>query len=150
MNIAEVIENFLGYVFEAEPILDGELTELITHLDKLALSVANSNYVFDSTDYPDAPDCNYKETYEKISKRFPMLEHYNGVVDVSTNISSTEFSLGDAIDDIADIVGDLEEVLWCFKNTSVNDALWNFHNSFKTHWGRHLRDLQLHLHDLSY
>lgn len=150
MNIAEVIENFLSYVFESNPILDSELTELIAHLDRLALAVANSNYVFDETDYPDAPDSNYKETYEKVSKRFPMLGYYNCVIDVSINISSTDFSLGDAIDDIADIVGDLERVLWCFKNTSENDALWNLHNNFNIHWGRHLRDLQLYLHDHSY
>jgi hypothetical protein len=45
-----------------------------------------------------------------------MLGYYNCVIDVSKNISNTGFSLGDAIDDIADIVGDLEEVLWCFKH----------------------------------
>jgi hypothetical protein len=69
---------------------------------------------------------------------------------LSKNISSTDCSVGDAIEDIADIVGDLKEVLWCFKHTSENDALWNFHNYFKIHWGRHLRDLQLYLHDHRY
>ena len=66
---------------------------------------------------------------------------------LSDSIENSDIIVGDAIDDICDIVGDLQEVLWCFENTSENDALWHYEINFRSHWGRHLRDLQLYLHD---
>jgi len=150
MNIIEVIEGFLSYVYESKPLTDSELNEFIFHLDKLALTMANLEFVFDETEYPDAPEKNYNDTYKTICSRFPMLGYYNVVANISKNIVESEVCVGDAIDDIADIVGDLEQVLWYFRNTSKDNALWHYQESFKRHWGTHLRELQLCLHDICY
>ena len=53
---------------------------------------------------------------------------------------------GDAIDDLADIAGDLEEVLRRFEHSGKNAGDWYFRMLFEIHWGRHLRELQLYLH----
>jgi hypothetical protein len=53
------------------------------------------------------------------------------------------------MNDIVDILLDLKGVLWRFQNTSADDALWELTRSFKSHWGRHLRELQLYLHVLA-
>jgi hypothetical protein len=54
------------------------------------------------------------------------------------------------IDDILDIARDLTEIIWRYENTSKDDVLWHFEFLFRAHWGRHLRSLQVYLHDLSY
>jgi hypothetical protein len=48
--------------------------------------------------------------------------------------------VGDAIDDLADIAADLEEVVW------ADDAHWHYKFLFEVHWGMHLRELALYLH----
>jgi len=146
MDIEETVKEFLAFVLEEETALE-DLGKLIATLDKLAYSVNYVNYEFDETEYPEAPVKNYQLIREKVQKRFPNLGFYNIPQDVSENLEKSEIIVGDAIDDISDIVGDLSEVMWCFKNMSKNDALWYFQNSFRSHWGRHLRELQLYLHD---
>ncbi|WP_395373434.1 DUF5063 domain-containing protein [Marinicella sp. W31] len=146
MDIKKTVNEFLDFVLnENNPIED--LGELITALDKLAYSVRYVNYEFDNTDYPDTPEKNYRLIREKVEKRFPTLGFYNTSEDVSENVGTSTIVVGDGIDDICDIVGDLKDVLWCFENTSINNALWHFQFGYRSHWGRHLRELQLYLHD---
>ena len=54
--------------------------------------------------------------------------------------------VGDALDDVADIAHDLKEVLGRWESTSEADAIWYLRMGFETHWGKHLRSLQLYLH----
>jgi hypothetical protein len=58
--------------------------------------------------------------------------------------------VGDGIDDIADILLDHKDVLWRLKNTSIDDGLRDLKKSFESHWGSHLRELQLYLHVLAF
>ncbi len=146
MDIEETVKEFLDFVLNEDSVVD-DLGELMAVLDKLAYSVNYVNYEFDETEYPEAPERNYQLIREKVQKRFPDLGFYNIPQDVSEKLEKSEIIVGDAIDDISDIVGDLSEVLWCFENTSKNDALWHYQNSFRSHWGKHLRELQLYLHD---
>jgi hypothetical protein len=73
------------------------------------------------------------------------LGHY--AIANPSDIPPKEALVGDAIDDIADIVRDLQEVIWRAEHQSENDARWYFRNLFWIHWGRHLRELSLYLHD---
>jgi hypothetical protein len=146
MNIEQTINNFLVFVLEEETELE-DLGELRASLDKLAHSVNYVNYKFDETEYPETPDNNYRLIRKKVEKRFPTLGYYNIPQNVSDKLEKSEIIVGDAIDNISDIVGDLSEVKWCFENTSKDDALWHYQNSFRSQWGRHLRELQLYLHD---
>ncbi len=56
--------------------------------------------------------------------------------------------VGDAIDDLVDIVLDLQSSVWLFDNGHINDAHWHFRFSYEHHWGEHLQGLRLHLHEL--
>ncbi|MFN7134579.1 MAG: DUF5063 domain-containing protein, partial [Myxococcales bacterium] len=60
---------------------------------------------------------------------------------------TAQIMVGDAIDDIVDIANDLQQVVWRWETTSEADALWHFRFSFTSHWGAHLRALQLYLHE---
>ena len=146
MTIQELVKEFVVLVLERENELK-DLSALIIALDKLACSLNDVSYEFDETDYPEVPENDYQVIRKIVEKRFPTLGYYNTSRDVSEHLETSEIIIGDAVDDISDIVGDLLDVLWCFENTSKNDALWHFENSFRSHWGRHLRELQLYLHD---
>ena len=61
------------------------------------------------------------------------------------NIGSPEVTAGDALDDLADIAVDLQEVLDRAK-VSIDEAVWEFRFGFAAHWGTHLRWLQVYLH----
>ena len=147
MNVKVTIKEFLEFVHIGEPL--EEVQALISQLDALAYSMRYVSFEFDETEYPEAPTKEYDKVRAAVIKRFPSLGYYNVAQNVSKNVSKNLIIIGDAIDDIADIIGDLQEVMWCFNNTSNEDALWHYQNSFTYHWGRHLRDLQLYLHDLA-
>lgn len=147
MDIEKTIREFVDYVGNQESSTEEDLGKLIELLDKLAYPAYFADYSFDETDYPDAPSKEYQKIRDKIEKRFPSLGFYNVPENISDNLENTGIMVSDAFDDLSDIIGDLYEVIWCFENTSRDDALWHFQNSYTTHWGRHLRELQLYLHD---
>nr|NUR37992.1 DUF5063 domain-containing protein [Sphingomonas sp.] len=82
--------------------------------------------------------------YHRVAERFPELGHY--AVAEPPELPPKEAMVGDAIDDLADIVRDLQEVVWRAEHQSENDARWYFRLLFQIHWGRHLRELSLYLH----
>jgi len=86
---------------------------------------------------------------EVAARRFPQLGYYNIAGNIGGEPLNSEMSVGDSIDDLADLLGDLVEVLWRWDNTSSIDALWHLDLSYRQHWGSHLRALQLYLHEFS-
>jgi hypothetical protein len=48
----------------------------------------------------------------------------------------------DGIDDLADIVGDLQEVKWCIKNTSLDDARWYYRHNYHSHFAEHIQSIR--------
>lgn len=53
---------------------------------------------------------------------------------------------GDAIDDLADIARDMEQVERLWESGRAEDAGWQFRFGYRTHWGRHLQDLRSYVH----
>lgn len=147
MNIPTVIDQFLSIVMgqDNEPVRD--LGELISSLDELAYSVRFAGDNFDETDYPDPPETDYPALWNAIEKRFPNLDWYNMTTHIAKTSEEAELFQSNAVEDLVDIVSDLQEIAWRFENTSKDDALWHFRLSYMCHWGRHLRFLQLYLHD---
>ena len=114
-------------------------------LAKLALAYYYSDYQFDETDYPDAPE-GEKKWHKLAAERFPDFGYYNMPISITQQPGEPQWGGGYAIDDIGDIATDLHEVAWCWQNTSIEDALWHFRFGFESHWGEHLRYLQLYIH----
>ena len=50
--------------------------------------------------------------------------------------------------DLAEIAEEIAECLRRWENTNADHALWYFRASYRAHWGKHLRNLQAHLHQL--
>jgi hypothetical protein len=83
--------------------------------------------------------------------RFPELGFYHSPASVPFEAEEDPtLSLGDRIDDVADIAGELMEVVWRWENNGPADAVWYFRFSYEGHWGRHLHDLRRYLHALMF
>ncbi len=149
MNIQSEINEFLELVLEHNSKLEN-LDELVFALDRLAVLIQYVDYTYDETDFSNPPDFEYSVIRKKVENRFPNLGYYNVALDIVEKIGFGENGTGDAIDDITDIAIDLLKVQWRFNNTSTEDALWNFEFLFNAHWGQHLRELQLYLHELKH
>lgn len=96
----------------------------------------------------DAQSLPYQKNRDMCESRFPDLGFYNLPEHITHQIGSTKWLLGDAIDDLADIMGDLQEVLWYFENNFSYDALWHFSFGYRSHWGYHAENLLWYLHAL--
>ena len=142
------IRDFLSGVDDTSQSESDSIDALIAALDGLAVSIHAVRFESDETDYPEPPTQDHKATWQRVAARFPKFGYYNSPLDISEKIAETTLAVGDAVGDVAEIYDDLQEVLWRFENTSQADALFHFQLGFRTHWGRHLRELQLYAHDL--
>jgi hypothetical protein len=143
------IEAYIDVVELTTLTADNRLARLPGVLDLLAVTVRDITYEFDEADYAEHPAEDYQATYQVVGRRFPTLGYYNVPNSITREIGESKISVGDAIDDVVDILLDLKDVIWRFQNTSADDALWDLSEGFKYHWGRHLRQLQLYLHVLA-
>jgi len=148
-SLRKVVEEYVSLVESPDLRAELRLKSLPRVLDRLASAVHEVSFTYDETDYPDAPDVDYESIYALVRERFPQLGHYNLADPMTRRIGEASIVVGDGIDDIADILRDLKEVLWCWDHTSVDDALWHFTQSHSSHWGLHLRELQYYLHVLA-
>lgn len=118
--------------------------ELLRALDELAMAYHHSPEGDPSESEGAPPKNDYQERYADLGRRFPEYGYY-AVSDPSQPTNEAGM-VGDAIDDLADISADLEEVIWRFENLGPEDAHWHFRFLFEVHWGMHLRELSLYLH----
>ena len=142
------IENFEAIVGDLSMPEDEAIERLAHALDALVLAAQEVVFEFDEQSYPDPPEIDSKPIRDAVAQRFPCFGYYNVVLNVSGDITKPENAVGDAIGDLEEILVDLKKVKWCLENTSEADALWHFQFGFRSHWGRHARDLQLYIHDL--
>jgi Domain of unknown function (DUF5063) len=139
LNLLELLENEI-------PI---EVESLELALDKLALMYHSVSEISDDeNEYPEAPVRDYSRWRELLGKRFPSLGYYNIPSSISVSVGEAEIHTGDALDDLADIANELSEVAWRWQNNGESDALWHLRFNYETHWGSHLRNLQMYLHAL--
>ena len=145
MNIEQPLKRFLSFIFE-DTKESPDFGDLIEELDYLVCSTYIPEFEYDDKEYPEPPEKNYQEIRGAITRRFPKLGFYCTVDADPSTIENAEILTGDAVDDLTDIVSDLLEVKWLLENTSINNALWHFQFTYRSHWGFHLRELQLFLH----
>ncbi|KAA1242805.1 hypothetical protein [Aquimarina sp. RZ0] len=84
-----------------------------------------SNTPSDDKDYHDPPDFNFEKISNTIRSNFAELGFYQ-TVSYPFDLKKPDTILGDANDDLSDIIKGLMEVQWRFQNTSEIDAIWYF------------------------
>ena len=108
-EIKQTIDDFLLLVEKGCGSVDENEKRLKFLLDKLAFAQHFVAYKFDEKDYAEVPEKTYEELRKLVTAKFPNYGSYNIAEDVTKNIGDGKAIVGDAIDDIADIAGDLFE-----------------------------------------
>ena len=144
-EIYQTIQDFLDLLERGSGSI-AENEELLTlTLDRLALACHFAEADYDGTECPDPPGRDYWALRATVARRFPDYGHYNSAEPITRDVGAGSCLVRDAIDDLADIAGDLHAVAWRWRHTSPADALWHFRTGYVYHWRRHLRGLQLYL-----
>ncbi len=78
------------------------------------------------------------EEWTKKHQRFASMpfQYYREFLLPST-INDEEAVVGDVADDLADIYRDVAAALSLYDDGHVVEALWEFRESFRSHWGQH-------------
>lgn len=118
--------------------------ELLRALDGLAMAYHQTPNGYPADDDGMPLRTEYQDLYARLGERFSDYGYY-AVANPTEPLNDASF-VGDAIDDLADISADLEQVIWRFDHLGPDDAHWNFRFLFDIHWGMHLRQLSLYLH----
>lgn len=98
-------------------------------------------YEFDKTDFPDFNKQELPNIRENVESNFPEFGFYKIVLDINDINNFQDIALGDAIDDLTDIINDLLEVKWRIETNSLADGLWYFQLIFYSHTQQHTLDL---------
>jgi uncharacterized protein DUF5063 len=129
---------------EGGPVLT--LRELARAIDALVMAVHETPAGDPADSELSPPERDYQSDYRRLAERYKSLGYYGVAEPLVLEPSSA--TIGDAIDDLADIGSDLRKVLWRFETQGADDAFWHFHLHFLFHWGQHARELSLYLHAL--
>lgn len=98
-------------------------------------------YVFDENDYSDFDTTEYIDVRLNVSSNFPSFGLYHNLSESNKIKKKADLVMGDAVDDLTDIILDLLEIKWRAETNSENDAWWYFELSFYSHTQQHLIDL---------
>ena len=99
------------------------------------------DYKFDETNYPDFDKTKPHDIRQNVASNFKDYGFYKTVLDINDIDNLKENAIGDAIDDLSDIIMDLLEIKWRIENNSLADGLWFFELAFYSHSQQHILDL---------
>jgi hypothetical protein len=136
----DAARQFLSVAWEGSVPTDAALAAA---LDRLITAYHDTPDVDPSNDGMDAPRGNGPAYFQEVGARFPNYGLYP-LADPADEPTAA-MGMGDAIDDLGDIILDMQEVIWLADHADKADALWLFRSQFY-HWGTHARDLARYLH----
>lgn len=148
-SLHKTVTDFLAFLHDEEVNYDNHLIKLNVFLDEISLTYHSIPSV-SVEKFIDTQKLEYEDIRRLVIKHFPELGLYNLPQEITQHIGQTNLVIGDAVDDVTDILCDLSEISWCFENADENDALWHFRSGYEHHWGKHLKQLQLYLHSLQH
>ena len=101
----------------------------------------NIKFDFDKTDYADFNKTNLPHIRQNIESNFNDFGYYKTILDINDIDNLQDNAIGDAVDDLSDILVDLLEIKWRIENNSLADGLWFFELTFYSHIQQHILDL---------
>ena len=78
---------------------------------------------------------------QNIELNFPSFGFYHSPLNMVRVEEEPDCGIGDAVDDLLDIVIDLLEIKWRIENNSLADGLWFFDFTFTNHLKEHILGL---------
>jgi hypothetical protein len=148
-DLKAAIDAFLELVESPPENAQWKLRALAAALDRLAVVYHSIEDIEPTSDKAETEPRDHAIVYQRLAKLFPEFGIYAEVEPATAYRGSLgEPLMGDAVDDLQDIAGDLYEVAALLRKGEVDNATWQFRFSFESHWGRHLRSLQGYVHYL--
>jgi hypothetical protein len=111
------------------------------HLVKVYDLYFNIAYKFDETDFPDFDKSQHPDIRQNVASNFQDYGFYKTILEINNIDNVKDNAIGDAIDDLSDIIADLLEIKWRIENNSLADGLWFFELIFYSHTQQHILDL---------
>lgn len=145
MNIWQTIKELIDLLMEKQT--SSNEYEFLSLLDKLAFQISETTPIA-PPDGEEIPENDYPAIRKAAEVAFPNWGFYNVAGEITQNIGECEIHVGDAIDDVTDIINDLKMVYWSYQNEPEEMAIWHLLDSFNNHWRAHMRSLQFYVHCL--
>lgn len=111
------------------------------HLVRIYDLYFDIEYKFDETHFPDFNKSQLPNIRQNVASNFKDFGFYKTILDINDIDNLEDIAIGDAIDDLTDIITDLLEIKWRIENNSLADGLWFFQLTFYGHTQQHILDL---------
>ncbi len=149
INDIEMIKLLIEIIKWGKEIVISNNNELLLYqqLSKINTLYFDLDESSDDKQYPEPPSFDYDKIAKNVQFNFKKFGYYNIPLEITENIGETGLSVGDAVDDLSDIIRDFLGINWYYENTSLGNAIWYFKFLFKTHFGLHLINLMMYLHN---
>lgn len=127
---------------------DDRQRDLLVILSKLELVCLALPYVSPQSDTAQSPNT-YDARRAQVVASFPEFGMYHHIR--PSPVSDPEdHVVGDAVDDLADILADIDSAFWEEKTHGRDDGIWQAKFSYEHHLGSHLVDLRSHIYRMRF
>jgi hypothetical protein len=140
-ELIPTINEIVKYGLEPNLTTTDKEKELEKNLVKIYSLYFDIEFKFDETDYPDFNKTEYADIRQNVTSNFKDFGFYKTVSDIDDIDNLKDNEIGDALDDLTDIIVDLLEIKWRIENNSLADGLWFFELTFYSHTQQHILDL---------
>jgi len=140
-ELIPTINEIVKYGLQPNLIVADKEKMLERNLVKIYGFYFDIKYKFDETDFPDFNKSRLPDIRKNVESNFKDYGYYTTILDITDLDKSKNNAIGDAIDDLTDIIIDLLEIKWRIENNSLADGLWFFELTFYSHTQQHILDL---------
>jgi hypothetical protein len=140
-ELIPTINEIVKYGLQPNLIVNDKEKLLERHLIKIYDLYFDIDSKYDETDYLDFDKSQHPEIRKNVSSNFKDFGFYKTILDINDIDNLKDNAIGDAIDDLSDIIFDLLEIKWRIENNSLADGLWFFELIFYSHTQQHILDL---------
>ena len=150
MSLIDTINEIVEYGLKQNISSKDEVLKLKKLLTQLHLFYLNSEVGFDDlwSKLKEPPRFDYGEIKKNVNSNFPNFGFYHSVLNPIELHEDPKLSLGDAEDDLTDIVLGMLQVKWLNENSNTKYFEWHFHLIWQGHLERHFVDLLKYISDL--
>lgn len=140
-ELIPTINEIVKYGLEPNLTTTDKEKELEKNLVKIYNLYFDIKFKFDETEYDEFDKTEYADIRKNVTSNIIDFGFYKTVSDIEDIDNLNENTIGDALDDLTDIIRDLLEIKWRIENNSLADGLWFFELTFYSHTQQHIIDL---------
>ena len=140
-ELIPTINEIVKYGLQSNLTVTDKEKLLERHLVKIYDLYFDIEYKFDETDFPDFDKSQLPDIRQNVTSNFTDFGFYKTILDINDIDNLKDNAIGDAIDDLSDIIADLLEIKWRIENNNLADGLWFFELIFYSHTQQHILDL---------